>query len=102
MGGYSFPACSYCINYTPVPTGVSSGWYFPSLQQVADFVVSNPSILDVSLGKVAGSTLISNTNYISSSTDSNISNCLGRKRGNTGVYAYNRNSAYLVRATLTF
>ena len=102
VGGYSFPACSYCINYTPVPTGVSSGWYFPSLQQVADFVVSNPSILDVSLGKVAGSTLISNTNYISSSTDSNISNCLGRKRGNTGVYAYNRNSAYLVRATLTF
>lgn len=101
-GGYSFPACSYCINYTPIPTGITSGWYFPSLQQVADFVVSNLNILDTSLGKVAGSTLISNSDYISSSTDSNISNCLGRKRGNTGVYAYSRNSGRLVRATLTF
>ncbi len=101
-GGYSFPACSYCLNYTPAPTGVSSGWYFPSLQQVADFVVSNLNILDTSLGKVAGSTPISNSDYISSSTDSNISNCLGRKRGNSGVYAYSRNSGRLVRATLTF
>lgn len=101
-GGYSFPACSYCLNYTPAPTGVSSGWYFPSLQQVADFVVSNLNILDTSLGKVAGSAPISNSDYISSSTDSNISNCLGRKRGNTGVYAYSRNSGRLVRATLTF
>lgn len=101
-GGYSFPACSYCLNYTPAPTGVSSGWYFPSLQQVADFVVSNLNILDTSLGKVEGSTPISNSDYISSSTDSNISNCLGRKRGNSGVYAYSRNSGRLVRATLTF
>lgn len=101
-GGYSFPACSYCLNYTPAPTGVSSGWYFPSLQQVADFVVSNLNILDTSLGKVVGSTPISNSDYISSSTDSNISNCLGRKRGNSGVYAYSRNSGRLVRATLTF
>lgn len=98
-GGYSFPACSYCLNYTPAPTGVSS---VPLFQQVADFVVSNLNILDTSLGKVAGSTPISNSDYISSSTDSNISNCLGRKRGNSGVYAYSRNSGRLVRATLTF
>lgn len=100
-GGYSFPACSYCINYTPAPTGISSGWYFPSLQSVIDFT-GNYNNLNSSLNKISGSTAIGGGYYISSSSASDISKCIGRAINNSGTYGLGRGGSYNTRATLTF
>lgn len=52
---FSFPACQWCIGYTPKPTGVTSGWYHPSYGQVRDFGYKpNPATLNPYLSKAGG------------------------------------------------
>lgn len=65
--GFSFPACQWCIEYAPKPTGVTSGWYQPSYGQVRDFAyMSNRDTFNPYLSKVGG-TQISGNIYTSSS-----------------------------------
>ncbi len=101
--GKSFPACSWCVEHTPVPTGMTSGWHFPSLNPVLDFV-DNAATLNTFLSKIPGSTTISGT-YISGTESgyNTTTHCNGRVTGNTSsVYRYPKTEAHLIRAMLTF
>ena len=101
--GKSFPACSWCVEHTPVPTGMTSGWHFPSLNPVLDFV-DNAATLNTFLSRISGSTTISGT-YISGTESgyNTTTHCNGRVTGNTGsVYRYAKTEAHLIRAMLTF
>ena len=54
-GSKSFPACSYCVNYTPVSTGITSGWYYPTIGQVQNFATKAGSNgINTQLGKISG------------------------------------------------
>lgn len=54
-GSKSFPACSYCVNYTPVSTGITSGWYYPTIGQVQNFATKAGSNgINTQLGKTSG------------------------------------------------
>lgn len=100
--GKSFPAYEYCVNYQPAPTGISSGWYFPSLQQVADFVLSNTATIDNALSKSGGSPILSDRFYQSSSEPGTYSKCLGYIRGKSGYQFSGKGTANLVRPIITF
>ena len=104
--GISFPACDYCVNYTPAPTGISSGWYFPACLEMSDYVVANNSVLNVALNKITtGKTLISTTDYYISSSEANSSQdrVLARKSTTTGnPLGLLKSDEYLVRPVLAF
>ena len=100
--GKSFPACQWCVEYTPKPTGVTSGWHFPSNNPVVDFV-NNAATLNTYLSKVTGSTLISGS-YITSSesTTDRVGQCTMRKTNDGTNYRVSKSSGYNIRAILTF
>lgn len=100
--GISFPAYDYCVTYTPAPTGISSGWYFPSCQQVADFVVANTADIDNALTKSGGAPIAKDRFYQSSSEPGDYTYCLGYKRGVSGYKLLLKNKEGYVRAILTF
>lgn len=100
--GKSFPACSWCVNYTPAPTGESSGWHFPSLCPVIDFT-GNASTLNTCISKISGGTAISGS-YLSAteSGSDKVNNYSLRKTGDGTTYRASKTSGNLVRAILTF
>ena len=82
----SFPACSYCVNYTPASTGITSGWYYPTTGQVRNFAINaNSNGINTQLGKISGATTFSGT--YSSSSEPNASQCWGVQVG-SGTYYY--------------
>lgn len=101
--GNSFPACSYCVNYTPVPTGVSSGWYFPTRAQVLAFLKSGTNAY---LNRIGGSTSLTggNSYYISTTElrSDPVGFCSGIQMDVTGSYTIAKYSACIARAVLTF
>ena len=99
--GKSFPAFEWCINHTPVPAGVTSGWYFPSNLPVADFT-GNAAALNASFSKVKGGVSISGYYISASEGNDRVNNCLMKLPGSTGTYKNAKTTAQNVRATLTF
>lgn len=100
--GKSFPACSWCVNHTPIPTGMTTGWYFPSCQQVLDFV-ANSATLNTYLGKISGSTLISDKYISSTESGYNVKTyCNGGNAGSSTGYRFGKDEQHNVRAILTF
>ena len=98
--GYSFPGCKWCVEYTPVPTGVTSGWHFPSYNPVIDFV-DNATKLNTYLSKVGGTSI--SGSYLTATESSDRANAfLMRKTGATGNYKADKSGNYYVRAILTF
>lgn len=100
--GKSFPACLWCVEHKPEPTGITSGWHFPSLNPVTDFVTTT---LNTYLQKIPGSTAISSSGYYMSASESandKVNNCIGRKVNDGTVYRLPKTSTWLVRAILTF
>lgn len=99
--GYSFPACKWCVEYTPKPTGVTSGWHFPSNMPVADFT-SNAATLNTYLNKVGG-TIISGWYITSTEATSEGENYCTLKQPNDGTtYKIGKGERRNVRAILTF
>ena len=100
--GKSFPACDYCVNYLPAPTGISSGWYFPSSKQVVDFAGEKTitAVLDAVLAK-ASAPGIENRNL--TSTEFTESIVIGTYK-NEGIKLrqFGRDESCLTRAVLTF
>lgn len=100
--GYSFPACKWCVEYTPKPTGMTSGWYFPSNDPVGDFA-NNATTLNTYLNKVTGSTRISERYLTSTESSSDpVTRCTGRLVGDGTTYYNLKSNALGVRAILTF
>lgn len=99
--GKSFPACNYCVTYTPVPTGISSGWYFPSGKQVADYAMSSTTtvVLDAALAK-ASAPGIDSKNF--TSTESTVNEAIGVEKNYGNYKIYNKSNSYPTRAILTF
>lgn len=97
--GKSFPACSYCVEYTPAPTGVSSGWYLPTTGQLRTFVI-NPGTINAQLNKIPGATAISG-GYLSSS-ECSTSQIWGVSSGGSSYIYYSKGGSYKTRPFLTF
>ena len=97
--GKSFPSTSYCLSYTPAPTGVSSGWYLPATAQVRSFAIS-PNAINIQLGKISGATTISG-GYASSS-EVTASQVWGTSTGGSSYIYYSKGGSYNIRPVLTF
>lgn len=100
--GYSFPGFQWCIDYAPKPTGVTSGWYFPSSDQVGSFV-NNKANLNTYLNKT-GSTQISQDVYATSSEsrDGPVLWCISRTPGEDSGRRGDKSRSRKTRAALTF
>ena len=97
----SFPACSYCVNYTPASTGITSGWYYPTTGQVRNFAINaNSNGINTQLGKISGATTFSGT--YSSSSEPNASQCWGVQVGSGTYYYVSKSSSRYARPVLTF
>ncbi len=99
--GFSFPGFQWCIDYTPKPTGVTSGWYFPSAEQVGSFV-DNKANLNTYLNKTGG-TQIAQDVYATSSESSEIpvSMCMSRAPNDVSRRG-DKSRSRRTRAALTF
>ncbi len=96
----SFPACFYCVNYTPAPTGVTSGWYYPTTGQMRNCAINaNSNGINTQLGKIPGAAIMSGT--YSSSSETNAGQVWGARVG-SGSYYYLGKGSNLTRAVLTF
>lgn len=95
------PRLQWCVEYTPKPTGVTSGWHFPSNMPVADFT-SNAATLNTYLNKVGG-TIISGWYITSTEATSEGENYCTLKQPNDGTtYKIGKGERRNVRAILTF
>lgn len=95
----SFPACMYCVNYTPAAPVGTSGWYYPRTAQMRECVTSNSSALNTQLAKISGAASLSGT--YSSCSDVSASQCWGARVG-SGSYFYLGKGSNLTRAVFTF
>lgn len=97
----SFPACMYCVNYTPAaPTGITSGWYYPATAQMRECAINaNSNGMNTQLAKISGAASLSGT--YSSCSDVSASQCWGARVGN-GSYFYLGKGSNLTRAVFTF
>lgn len=98
--GYSFPGCQWCVEHTPVPTGVTSGWHFPSYNPVIDFV-DNATNLNTYLNKVGGTSI--SGDYLTATESSDRANkFLMRRTGSSSNFSSDKSWNHNVRAILTF
>lgn len=99
--GKNFPACSWCVNNSPVPTGITSGWYFPATGQVRD-LINRYATLNPQLAQVSGAVQINSGATYSSSSETTATQAWG-VRPNTGGWSYlGKGNSYPIRVVLTF
>lgn len=95
-----FPACFYCVNYTPASTGITSGWYFPTYLQMKNFAkAGSVTTFNAQLAKISGATVLSGTYHTSSEFTDQL---WGITVGNVKFDYFKKNSTRNVRAVLTF
>lgn len=99
--GKSFPACSWCVDNSPAPTGITSGWYFPATGQVRD-LVNRYATLNPQLAQVPGAVQINSGAIYSSSSETTSTQVWG-VRSNVGGWTYlGKGNSYPIRVILTF
>lgn len=99
--GKNFPACSWCVNNNPAPTGITSGWYFPATGQVRD-LVNRYATINPQLAQISGAIQINSGLTYSSSSETTTTQVWG-VRSNTGGWSYlGKGNSYPIRAVLTF
>lgn len=99
--GISFPAHSYCMNYSPVPEGKTSGWYFPTTGQVRTFVINqNSKAINIQIAKISGAATI--TGGYASISEVTATQCWGSSVGSSSYSYYSKTGNYQVRPVFTF